>query len=316
MFCLCLHLCVTSNQNGKMEKLVDEIMKFALNEKVESSIKIQDLGSVNDVYDVKSIKMNYIVRINKEKSKELEFLKEKWCLEKVAELNVPSPIVLKIGVKNNFPYMIQNKIEGLNGSQCTANQKVAIWKKLGQFAYKFHQIKKIEVPQVELNEFHANWKSRLKYNIEQLDKNDSLLDREVFTKFEHEKVKTILDQLIGKKFEEGLVHGDLCPRNTVYNNKITALLDWGTAGINIVPHTEIGIILMENNLKEEAFNAFLEGLKIQNKDYKKIEGEIKILNLLHRLDKYRWACEYDLENIERYTTKIRIAYEEIAIWSF
>ena len=255
--------------------------------------------------------MNYILRINKEINKELEFIKEKWCLEKATELKISSPKVLKIGVWNNFPYMIQNKIEGINGSNCTASQKILIWKNLGQFACKFHQVKKIEVPQVELNEFHANWKSKLKYNIEQLDKNDSLLERRVFTKLEHEKVKDILNKLLINNFEEGLVHGDLCPRNTILKNQFITLLDWGTAGINIVPHTEIGIILMENSLKEEEFNAFLEGLNIGHEDYKKIEGEIKMLNLLHRLDKYRWACEYDIENIKDFTTKIRITYEEI-----
>ena len=294
-----------------MEKGIEDIVKFVFNQKVESILKIQDLGAVNEVYELKCKNIDYILRVNQDSNKDVEFLKEKWCLEKVADLEIPSPKVLKIGVRNNFPFMVQNKIEGLNGSKCTTEQKVLIWKNLGEYARKFHSIKRIEVPQVNTNEFHANWKSRLNYNIEQLVHDDTLLEKNVFSQLEHEKMKNILKQLANKKFVEGLVHGDLTPRNTIFKNQITTLLDWGTAGINVVPHTEIGTILMEKELCKNEFNAFLEGMDMRQEDYQKIEGEIKMLNLLHCLDKYRWACEYDLENIENYTTKIRSTYQEV-----
>jgi aminoglycoside phosphotransferase (APT) family kinase protein len=294
-----------------MEKIVKDILAFTLNKKADTVLKIQDLGSVNDVYDVRCNEFNYIVRINQEINKEVEFIKEKWCLEKATELGIPSPPILKNGIRGGFPFMIQNKIEGINGSQSTAPQHLLIWKDLGQFARQFHQIKRIEVPQVEANEFHPDWKSRLEYNINQIEQNDSLLENAVFNELEQEKVVNILEQLRSKSFIEGLVHGDLCPRNTIFKHPLTTLLDWGTAGINVVPHTEIGIILMESKPTEDEFNAFLEGLNIQQKAYKKIEGEIKSLNLLHQLDKYRWACEYDFENIKDYIIKIRVAYEAI-----
>ncbi|MBC6994937.1 aminoglycoside phosphotransferase family protein [Neolewinella lacunae] len=304
----------TSNQTikrSRMKKIVNEIIKSELNEEVEAVSQIVDLGSVNNVYDVKCKGGAYILRINKDENKEFEFWKEKWCIEKVTILGVPSPKILKVGMKGKFPFMILSKIEGTNGSKCSTEQNLLIWERLGQFARKFHSINKIEELHITTDEFHTNWKSKLEYNIGELSEKDSLLKRNAFNISEQEKVKSILIKLKDKEFNEGLVHGDLCPRNVIYNNQLVYLLDWGTSGINIVPHTEIGIILIENKLEEKEFDSFLKGMGIQPVEYQKIEEETIQLNLLHRLDKYRWADGREFVEIDEYISKLRIAYEKL-----
>lgn len=298
-------------QSRKMEKKAHEILTIELAEEVESISQIMDLGSVNNVYDVKCKGGNYVVRINRDENKEFEFWKEKWCIEKVAKLNIPSPEVLKVGMKDQFPFMILNKIEGTNGSKCSANEKLLIWENLGKYAKIFHSIKEIEDLNIATDEFHSNWRSKLEYNINELSENDSLLEKKAFNNYEQEKIRNILIELRDQKFNEGLVHGDLCPRNVIYDNHYVFLLDWGTSGINIVPHSEIGLVQMENEYTENEFNSFLLGMGILPVEYKEIENEVKQLNLLDRLDKFRWADGSEIVEVDEYILKLRTAYEKL-----
>lgn len=294
-----------------MKNTVKEIVDLELGKPIREICIIEGFGSVNLIYDVICGSENVIVRINESQNKYLEYQKEEWCINNAAYLNIPSPKIIKIGMRDKFPYMILKKIEGVNGKSTSAEQQLSIWYKLGQYAYLFHKTKRIKVAEVEANEFHPNWRSRLNYNIDQLNKNDSLVQNKTISEAEHKEILNILNQLRGKQFEEGLVHGDLCPRNTIFDNKEISLIDWGTAEINVVPHTEIGIVLMENQLRKKEFSEFLSGLRIKPEEYNLIQEEIKMLNLLYRLDKYRWASQYDIENLAEFSDKVRIALKEI-----
>ena len=108
-----------------------------------------------------------------------------------------------------------------------------------------------------------------------------------------------------------MTHGDLCPRNVIVNDTTTYLLDWGTAEINVVPHTELGILMMSDEVTKEAFQLFLKGIGISFTEFQLMEEEINLLNFLHRLDKYRWAETYDIENIKDYAFKTRNTFEKI-----
>lgn len=289
-----------------MKQIIHQIFEHELAEKLHSIEEIKDLGFVNHVFDVKGNKTDYIIRLNENLNKQLEYQKEKWCLEHVTDLDIYAPNVLKIGVFEDMPFMIESKLIGKNGKLCTAKQKEDIWKKLGNYAKEFHQIKRIEDEAVEANEFHKDWKARLEYNIHQLNDNDSLLKNGVFNKKEHQKVKDNLLYLKEKEFQTGLVHGDLCPRNTIWNEGEVWLLDWGTAEINVVPHNEIGTVMMANEASNEDLQAFVHGLGITPAEYERIEPEIRSLNLLHRLDKYRWAMDFCVENIKDYEVQLRL----------
>ena len=202
--------------------------------------------------------------------------------------------------------MIEPKLTGINGKLCNTKQRKNIWKKLGNYAKVFHQIQRIEDEAVEANEFHKNWKARLEYNINELNKNDSLLKGGILNKKEHEKAKEILIHLREKKFKTGLVHGDLCPRNTIWNEGEVWLLDWGTAEINVVPHNEIGTVMMANEASDDDLQAFVSGLGITPEEYEQIEPEIRQLNLLQKLDKYRWAIDSGIDDIEDYIIQLRM----------
>ena len=294
-----------------MKKIIQAILRKAVKEEIQSISEITGLGSVNKVFDIKGIYGEYILRLNENADKNIEYQKEKWCLDKVLSVGIPTAKVINIGFDFGRPYMIQEKINGINGQLCSPTEKQIIWKCLGKYAKKYHQIKRIENKAVAQNEFHKNWKSRLDYNIQELNKQDSLLKNNILTTKEQQHSRTVLKRLKDRAFEVGLVHGDLCPRNVIWSKDEIYLLDWGTAEINVVPHIEIGILLMSGEAKGEAFKNFLEGLEISQKKYQNIQGEIKTFNYLHRLDKYRWAETYDVQNIARYEKKLRDTFEKL-----
>jgi len=137
------------------------------------------------------------------------------------------------------------------------------------------------------------------------------LKRNVFSQAEQIQARTALLKLRTKKFKQGLVHGDLCPRNVIYQDGKVVLLDWGSSKIDVVPHTEIGIVQMDNDLTAEEFSSFLLGLGIRKNEFKNIEEEITQINFLNSLDLYRWADENKIMEIERYISKLKGTFDRM-----
>lgn len=294
-----------------MKPVISRIIKKELNDSVKS-IKEINHGTVNQVYEALCENGQYIVRLNVEEEKEFHIQKEKWCYAKVSELGIPSPLVLGIGKEREFHYMILSKIEGINGSNANEKQKLTIWKQLGQYATNYNQIKEIAIPAIQQREFHKNWAAKLNYNLQELTLEDSLLKKKIFSTIEHHQIKKYLLTLKNRKFNFGLVHGDLCPRNVIVNKKTKVyLIDWETAKIDIIPHTEIGVILIDKTANPKEFIAFLEGIGLSKKTYKKIEKELRIINLLSRLDLYRWALGRGITHKNNYIGKLQEAYIEV-----
>lgn len=294
-----------------MKDQVTHIIKNVLQKNIHSIREINDFGSVNTIFELEGNHQDYIIRLNKDAHKFLEYKKEKWCIEETTKLGIPGPVVLSLGIHENIPFMIQEKIPGINGKTASSEERVFIWKELGKYAAQFQHIDRIELEELEKAAFHRDWQSRLWYNLEQLDSKDSLLRNGVFSQAEQQRAKIKLSSLESKDFQMGLVHGDLCPRNVILNEGTVHLLDWGTAEINIIPHTEIGILLISEEASREEFGFFLSGMGISESDFLKIEQELDILNFLHRLDKYRWAEEHAKENLKSYAEKVRSTFDQI-----
>ncbi|HRR07691.1 MAG TPA: aminoglycoside phosphotransferase family protein [Rhodothermales bacterium] len=293
-----------------MKNLIIEIFDQEFSETILSISEITGLGSVNRVFEIHGRRGEYIIRLNTNEKK-LEYQKENWCISKIRDLGIPTPKVLSFGLVKNISFMVQEKVKGINGVKCNRTKRKEIWRNLGKYAKIFQQVKRIEENEVEENEFHKNWKSCLEYNIAELNEEDSLVKKKIFSITEHTKIRMALSSIASIDFKVGLVHGDLCPRNVIINDDIIYLLDWGTAEINVVPHTEIGILLLSEEASKVDINYFLKGLGLPPNKYMAIEHELKILNLLHRLDKYRWAEGHGISSIEGYTEKIKKAFDQI-----
>lgn len=294
-----------------MQHTIQSIFARELQVTVQIIREIAGLGTVNRVFAVRSHEDQYIIRLQPGYPGLREFDKEKWCLGKVVELGIPAPKVFSIGQAGTWSFMIQEYLPGRNGNHCSPTEKYDLWKTLGSYARIFHQVPRIELPAWEAAEFHQHWRDKLRYNIQQLNANDPLLLDDVFTQQEQTRMKKLLTPLAIREFAVGLTHGDLCPRNVLVDPKTVYLLDWGTAEINIVPHTEIGIVLMESNPDPEAFLALLTGLGITPKQWESLSQEVNLLNVLHRLDKFRWGYDNRVADLHEYAEKVRITYDHL-----
>lgn len=294
-----------------MKNLLTTIIERELGDTPCAIKEILGLGIVNEVYEISGNHNEYVVRINAEGSYLTEYKKEAWCLREIKRLNVKCPKVLAVGQEGTVVFMVQEKIKGENGSLVADEDKLIIWKKLGRYASRYNSLPQIDVAEVNEQEFHESWRARLQYNLDQLTPDDRLLKRGGLTAEEQQQVRSMLQDLEGHDFTVGLVHGDTCPRNVIMAGEEVFLLDWGTAEINVIPHHEIGLVLLSREANAQEFEAFLTGYGLSNRDYEQMLPDILRLNLLHRLDKYRWAESYDQENIEVYEQKMREAFEAI-----
>jgi len=271
-----------------MKALIKKITRQAFSEHPNYTQEILGLGQVNRVFEVQLSSGDYVLRINQNKT--LEYQKEAWCLKATAQLGIPGPAVLKTGQLEGYDFMILQKLKGQNGSLLDHSAQTPIWKTLGQYSKRFQVIQGIKIAKEKDLSFHQDWKAKLCYNIEQLHSKDSLVQDQVFNATEHQNIKAALNSILEKPFQFGLVHGDLHPRNVIVQHPKIYLLDWGTAEIDVVPHTEIGNLLADSERSKTDLDAFLEGMKISPTAFEDQYEDILVINLLNSLDKYRWAC--------------------------
>lgn len=292
--------------------LVEKIIHLKTGQDAIQINPILGYGSVNQIYAVLSKKQDYVVRLNGEDKAKYEFPKEQWCLEAAAKLGIPSPIVLGIGYLEGYSYMLQNRIEGQNGTLCTETENLEIWETLGRYTRSFSALQchgyGFKINTNRIAEFSSSWERHIAYNLSELTPDDPLLKNKVLSKKEQDSIRGIVDSLRKEKFSFGLVHGDLSLRNVIVQRGKVFLLDWGTAAIDVAPHGEFVCLLENNEITTSQMARFLKGLGLDKALYKKMESTIQKLRLLNSLDKYRWALGQPSVSIELYEKKIRKAY--------
>ncbi len=266
-----------------------------------SIIPIVGRGTVNRVYLVSANENSVIIRLNS-KEELARFQKEAWCLEQASAVDVPSPNLIDIGVVKDTAYMILSYIEGRNGVDIVEN-KPKVWRVIGSYAKKINSMTTngFGESMVSPGVFADNWERYLNYNIDSLDSNDKLLEIKAITREQSSIIKERFVKLKDKKFEFGLIHGDLSLENVIVEDVKVTLIDWGVAEATIVPHMEI-VDLLQNQLSDDSplFDEFLGGYGMSREKYELIRPEIKALALLQAMDKLRWAVDKKPDQITEF----------------
>jgi tRNA A-37 threonylcarbamoyl transferase component Bud32 len=267
---------------------------------------IEGKGQVNRVYLVEGQGRTVIVRLN-ESGEIKRFRKEKWCIEEVTKLGIPSPKVLDIGEDKETSYMVLSFIPGLNGKEITEN-KSKVWKAIGGYARKINSIKtngfgeRMTTP----GSFDFTWERHLQYNIDSLSDDDKLLRLRVVDKEESGSIKRVFEALNARKFDLGLIHGDLSLANVIVNEDEIYLIDWGTARSHLVPHMELSEFTQDNlNEENQYFSSFLEGYGLSLGEYQEMKSDIEALTLLNAIDKLRWAIDKKPKKIDEFSKRLR-----------
>lgn len=280
------------------EQLVAQIILSFFNERVEAVVPIVGRGSVNQVFIVETANRKVVVRLNDAENSWREYQKEKWCFEQASVKGIPSPVVLTLGKVGSVTYMLQTLVVGDNGDDGHFD-KLAIWRKLGEYAKIIHAIKIDHASNAQLphfDNFELFWPRFLAYNIESLTSDDELIKLGVLSKAQSVVVRQLFEEITERQYQFGLCHRDIALRNTIIGEGgIVNLLDYGCAEINIVPHTDLAVFLewqlTENYPSKAEITAFLAGYGISQAEFRAMQPEIETLALLRAFDTLRWAIE-------------------------
>lgn len=281
-----------------------EIVERSLCATVANIEQLEGKGFENLVYILTTSEGKFVFRTNPNEGNVSRFQKEQWSMQEANKVGVLAPEVSDIGLENNQPYMIMPFIEGTRGAD--SPKKDFLWTKIGEYACKIHAIKPegFGGEMVSPGVFEGNWKKYIDYNLQCLTSDDVLIKSEYITKEQSKLLKDVFSELINIKFNFGLTHYDLSLGNTIITDRDEVyLLDWGSAGSRVVPHTDFAEILDEQTEDDsDIFKLILKGYGMTISDYKKVKEELKKLYLLNATDNLRYCIDRKPEKIE-YATR-------------
>jgi Ser/Thr protein kinase RdoA (MazF antagonist) len=96
------------------------------------------------------------------------------------------------------------------------------------------------------------------------------------------------ESLAEKRFDFGLCHGDVAPRNVVLDGQRMTLIDWGCAHAHIVPHFDFRELLRVHSSDSAEVRAFAAGYGASAK-LNRLLPEMENVLLLCAYDVVRWA---------------------------
>jgi hygromycin-B 4-O-kinase len=249
--------------------------------------KLQQLhgGVTNFVFEASIGNEDLILRISNRPTKLQFFMKEQWAVRAAHTKNVPTPEILEVGNDViGMPYMVMRRVEG---EPATARPlDLDIYRQMGAHAAAINSIATSDFGHIfdwsrnRLSRSHS-WKDYLADNFKAAERVEALARHKILRPANLKKLRAAVRKLPGLKAQPTLNHGDLRLKNVMLNDKgkISAIIDWEHATSNWAPCWELAISLHDLGIDEK--EAFLDGYGIAPKEFEKISGTIKVLNVLH-----------------------------------
>ena len=303
------------------EQIAARIAAPYLGSPVQTVLPIVGCGAVNLIYVVQSIDHQVIVRMRDDVTVIGEYEKEAWCLAQAKAAGIPSPMVLDVGVLDDYAYMVQTFVPGTHG-KAWPGDRIILWQTLGQYARLIHQTpvtgfgNQLQDPLrcIFSNSHVPTWRNFVEYNVQSLRPDDALMELGIYSRMEQPAIRQRFVSLRDHDFCFGLSHGDLALRNLLVDDcgKIT-LLDWGTAQVRPVPHHDLMEILRWYHPSDDHLKAFLDGYGMLTAEFLEIQPLMQILDLLQVFDLVRWALDKNPQNIAEYATRAQEARQQLLL---
>ena len=292
------------------------IVRDVLKEPVVACEAITGRGSVNLVYAITTPYQDVIVRMRERDDARVEYGKEVWCYRRAGESGIPGPRVLAVGQDDAGEYLVLTRVLGANGEDTP--DALSVWKTLGGYARRIHTVPVTGFGNVladaEADRFsngHSpTWNEQLAYNLAQLTPTDALIALGVYDAEERGVVQAAFAELGTCRFQFGLNHGDLSPRNVIVSSSgETSLLDWGCAHVHAVPHSDL-LTLPHWQLPLDPVTAtFLQGYGLSGADYEALLPDLARLHVLRSFDVTRWAIDQHPESVVDRAERARQAWK-------
>ena len=249
--------------------------------------KLQQLhgGVTNFVFEGSIGREDLILRISNKPTKLQYFMKEQWAVRAAHAKNVPTPEILEVGNDIiGLPYMVMRRVEGEPATARVTD--LDIYRQMGMQAKAINSITTSDFGHIfdwsrnRLSRFHT-WKEYITGNFKAAERAEALARHKMLRAGNLKKLKTAVRKLPDLKAQPTLNHGDLRLKNVMLNGKgkISAIIDWEHATSNWAPCWELAISLHDLGIDEK--EAFLDGYGIAPKEFQKMSGTIKVLNILH-----------------------------------
>ena len=307
-----------SEQNSPLinEAFVNELYTEVFGKSPDNVEQITGQGFVNQVYKVNICDEVYIIKLRKGLRAYNEFLKEKFCCKQAEKVEILTAKAICVDKYKDVPFIVQSYIDGVNGSLCPDKSEL-IWTALGKYAKLLHSIDVkgygfnikdddngifhnyavdikdyTDVSDYFYNSFNPTLKSHIEYNISCINQEDEFIKMGVYTVENINQIREAFTSLLDINFELGLIHGDMSLKNTIINGDKIFLIDFGGAGVGIVPFQEF--IWIERNTEKE-FEIFREAYGISNETFKYNERMYYILAMLSEFDRLRWATYHGID---------------------
>jgi len=242
-------------------------------------------GVTNFVFEATIGNEDLILRISNRPTKLQYFMKEQWAVRAAHAKNVPTPEILEVG--NDIiamPYMVMRRVEGEPATARVID--LDIYRQMGAHAAAINSIATSDFGHIfdwsrnRLSRCHS-WKEYITENFKATERVETLARYKMLRQANLKKLKAAVRKLPGLKAQPTLNHGDLRLKNVMLNGKgkISAIIDWEHATSNWAPYWELAISLHDLGIDEK--EAFLDGYGIAPKEFQKMSGTIKLLNILH-----------------------------------
>ncbi len=264
--------------DNDLNEIIGKITQKTFQQDPKQVEQILEKGIVNLVFKINLNTDVYILRMQKGERLLKTYQKEKWCMEQVAEIGIPSPQCVALGIESGYSFSFQTYIEGICGKELP-NEVGHIWFTLGEYARKFHSINA----------------SKYAMNLGWLDLHlfgeGFFEDKNLFSTDKLLQIKRRVDEMGIWNNPPMLSHGNLNPSNTVVDpSGVIYLIDWGTAAGRPAPHGDLAELYTWNTGKGN-IQTFLKGYGIDEVKVSEMMHDIQTLILVRLLTTLRWKIE-------------------------
>jgi aminoglycoside phosphotransferase (APT) family kinase protein len=250
-------------------------------------------GVVNAVVRVRGSGFDWVVRFPVDPSRPNEFPLEEWAMGAARRAGIRVPDVVGSGLLDDVPFLVLEYIEPAVAAP--ENQ----WACLGRYARAVSGVPLTEAPDAVFSRFGrdlpAAWQAHLAYNLGVLGTDDPVLHDGGYTIEQQSALRALLTELGSARFEHGLAHGDLAPRNLIWRGRTEepVLLDWGAASVGPAPWTDLQRVYQwavhDQTVPRAALDDFAAAAGLPLTD--DTERMLVRLTVLRFLDLARWARE-------------------------
>lgn len=277
-------------------------------------IEYKDAGKTNYVFELKSGRKNYIVRISTSHTKLHDFFKEQWVVQKVREIGVPVPEILEVGSEIiPLPYMLQEKV---NGTEAVDHPlRTDILCDLGKYAKLIHSIEttgfghSFDWSKNKLSK-QSTWNDYLDNELKVTERLRFLQKHNMLTRAKLANLDRHFKKIFKWKLAPVLNHSDLRLKNILVNKKgkIQAIIDWENCSSNIAPYWDLSIAL--HDLSIDGKQRFLEGYGLDFNEFNKMSYALTAFNLVNYVPTLQEAIEKnDKAKLEFYRLRLNGAFD-------